>query len=429
MSDQATPEHRSTFDVRTLLKWVLFCLVALLLAWRIVTANLADHSLASGDPLRALALRGDHFAALDAAAIDSLRSNPGHAVALLQQSIVANPARGMSYARLGALWDLEGLASDKVPTAIEVGVRLAPAQVDTRLMAAAVEFGRDNLAAALEHWDVVMTRRGAVRQELYPLLLSLAKHPENLGAFRSLVGTRPVQWWPWFVAYAANNAEELEVAMRLFNLNRGSGLNPVVGQPLGAVLRRLQREGLWLDAHLVWLNSLSEMQIEGMGNLFNGSFEQTISDIGFDWIRARAGHIVVEPTPTQAVDGEHALRVHFRGPRVQFRHLSQLVMLPPGDYVLHGYARPEGFEAVHGLMWTVSCVGERERRVGQSPHFKGRGPWQSFEATFTVPSQGCPAQIVRLQLDGRVPLDYEARGVIWFDAMSIHRQTATPPAS
>lgn len=399
-------------------KWVLFGIAAVFLAWRIVTLGLAEHYVAQGEPERALMLRPAHPAALQQMAIQSFESDPNAARIWLERALSANPVHGMSYARLGALWELGG-ASDKAGLAIDTALELAPAEVDVRLIAAAVALGRDDLVGLLDNWDVAMTRRGALRREFYPLLLALAAYQENLPAFAALVDSHPMPWWPGFVAHAAANAEQLDVAMRLFNLSQSSEYNALSGHPFGAVLRRLQREGLWLDAHLAWMDSLPGSQLDNMGNLFNGSFEQAITDIGFDWMRSRAGHIVVEPAPTHAVDGEHALYVHFRGPRVQFRHLSQLLLLPPGEYVLRGHARPDGFEAVHGLMWTVACTGSGERRIAQTPHFKGRGPWRSFDTAFAVPADNCPAQIVRLQLDGRVPLDFEASGTVWFDAMSV----------
>ena len=41
---------------------------------------------------------------------------------------------------------------------------------------------------------------------------------------------------------------------------------------------------------------------------------------------------------------------------------------------------------------------------------------------FAVPDQGCSAQLLRLELDGRVELDFEAQGSVWFDDLAIVRR-------
>ena len=48
--------------------------------------------------------------------------------------------------------------------------------------------------------------------------------------------------------------------------------------------------------------------------------------------------------------------------------------------------------------------------------------WQHFTTQFQVPAQDCAVQMLRLELAGRSALDYEAKGAIWFDDISIARQ-------
>jgi hypothetical protein len=406
-------------DLAHLVRWFLLGVVVMLVAWRVVTLGLADHRVSQGAYYPALELRPHHFVALERAALDVAETQPERAFQMLERALVENPVRGMTYARLGALSELHGDGA-RARVAVDAAIRHAPESVDVRLVSSVVELARNDLLAALLHWNVALQRRSSLRQELYPTLLSLAEQPGNLPAFVELLDRGALgPWWPWFVAYAAERAGQLETVASLYAVSRDSEHNPVRERPLGQVLLRLQREGLWLDARLAWLESLPEEQLAGMGNVFNGGFEVPITDMGFDWIRQRAGHIVVERMPTQAVEGDHALLVQFRGPRVQFRHLSQLVMLPPGSYVLRGQARPDGLETAHGLLWTVACANAPGRRLGATSHFKGRGGWQAFEADFVVPAENCPVQVLRLELGGRVALDFDARGAVWFDAMSI----------
>jgi hypothetical protein len=103
--------------------------------------------------------------------------------------------------------------------------------------------------------------------------------------------------------------------------------------------------------------------------------------------------------------------------------LSQLLALPAGEYTLRGRVRADGLEASPGLIWAITCRGKKEYRIGQTGHFSGRSVWRAFETRFSVPAENCPAQILRLQLDGRVALDFEAKGSIWFDDIRIERST------
>jgi len=393
---------------------------ALFALWRVTVLGLAEHHVASGRSAQALQWLPDHPRALEneAAALIEAGGDREAALALLRRAIAQNPARGTTHGLVGAIQVEQG-DLEAAERSLDKAVRLKPAGVDLRLAAAALALQRGELLTALQHWDVALSRRGSLRQTLFPTLLEYLAVAEHRSAFAALARTGRLSWWPAFVAHAAAKAKRLETVAALYDLSYESEHNRLSGHALGAVLRRLQQDGFWLDSRLAWMDSLPDEQLDGMGNVFNGGFEYPISDVGFDWIRARAGHILVESAPTFGMTGNAALHVLFRGPRVQFRHLSQWLMLAPGDYLLKGRVRVDGLEAEPGVMWTIACLGKRETRIGQSAHFKGRGPWRGFEAGFAVPEADCPAQVLRLQLDGRVALDFEAKGSIWFDDLAV----------
>jgi hypothetical protein len=97
------------------------------------------------------------------------------------------------------------------------------------------------------------------------------------------------------------------------------------------------------------------------------------------------------------------------------------MMLDPGTYVLHGRVRPDNIETSEGIQWSIYCVGNA-KATAHSERFTGTDHWQHFTAQFQVPAQGCTVQMLRLELAGRSALDYEAKGAIWFDDLSIARQ-------
>ncbi len=227
-----------------------------------------------------------------------------------------------------------------------------------------------------------------------------------------------------FLRVRRPNAPRLDTVRALYNL-QSKGPNDATPDALRAYLDRLQHDGYWTESYFVWLNSLDSDQLKYVGNLFNGGFETPLSNLGFGWISKPAGFILVETAPTYGATGTKALHVLFRGPRVAFRHFGQYLMLPPGDYSLRGRVRPdelrtEGDEG--GVQWVIYCLSSTEP-LAKSDRFVGTDQWRHFGVPFTVPAKDCSVQMVRMELAGRVSLDLEAKGGIWFDDMAIGQQT------
>jgi hypothetical protein len=128
----------------------------------------------------------------------------------------------------------------------------------------------------------------------------------------------------------------------------------------------------------------------------------------------------VETARTYGMSGDRALRVRFDGQRVRFQHVFQYLYLEPGRYRLQGKARPDNVRTERGLLWVVRCAPGGPPLV-ESERFLGWDQWRTFAAEFAVPETDCPAQILRLELDGRAALDFTVEGEIWFDDLSIVR--------
>jgi hypothetical protein len=71
----------------------------------------------------------------------------------------------------------------------------------------------------------------------------------------------------------------------------------------------------------------------------------------------------------------------------------------------------------------VYCIAPEWQPLGHSETFTGTDQWQRFSFQFTIPDTDCPVQVARLELAGRVPLDFEVKGGIWFDDLAIDRQS------
>jgi len=400
----------------SLLKWLLFAIAGSWLAWRIVILGMANqYAQELNDPKTALAWYARHP---DANLEMGLREkNAAIALDHLRAAVDANPAEGRTYAALGRLLETRGEAG-RARQAMETAARLAPQRSDVQMEVAAYWMRQGNLDRAFAHWNTVLRHRHDLHARVFPELLQLAGDPARQAAFRPLL-KQAVPWWPAFFIHAAAHAPEVNTVRVLFSMQQG-GPNAPTPDMLRAYLARLQKEGEWLEAWFVWLNSLTKEQIGKVGYLFNGSFEAPISNLGFDWIVQPHPAVSLDTAATFETSGERALRVRFRGLRVKFQHLQQYLMLPPGNYYLHGRVRPDNLQAEQGMQWALYCLGN-DAPVAVTDRFRGSDQWTRFRTEFSIPPGSCPVQMLRLELAGTIRLDFDASGTIWFDNLSIEQ--------
>jgi hypothetical protein len=406
-------------------KITLLAAVGTFLAWRIVVLNMGDQ-FAQGfdepDIIATLKWDSSQPSALYLDAIRQVAKRPEEARREFEAAIRANPSDGVAYAALGDLLETQG-EIEAASRAMKVAATMAPQRTEVQSEVAAFWTRRGDMTQALEHWNVVLTFDSEMQRKLFPALLQLAEDPAGRAAFEPLL-QKPVKWWPDFFRYAAANSIRLQTARDLYAM-QAKGPNDPTPESLKAYLDRLQREGYWTESYFVWLNGLSSDQLQYVGNLNNGSFELPISSVGFDWISWPAGYVLVEAAPTFGTVGSKALHVVFRGPRVKYEHLGQYMLLPPGDYTLRGRVRPDDLKTQPegGPQWAVYCIAPEWQPLGHSETFTGTDQWQRFSFQFTIPEKDCPVQVARLELAGRVPLDFEVKGGIWFDDLAVDRQS------
>jgi len=401
---------------------ILLGLAAMLLVWRIVVTNMAELHLQGEEKdaaTRTLGWDKTNAQALFSEGVRVATTDPALAITYLAAAVRGNPTDGPTYAAIARLKEQAGELAE-AEQAMQAAAQMAPRRVDVQLEAARFWFRRGDIARAMKHMDVVLTFGGSLREQIFPDLLKLAEDPATREIAHARLLKQRITWWPQFFNHAAAKATSVETLRALFQM-QADGPNAVTTEGLRAYLQRLQRENLWIESYLVWLNNLRKDQLNAIGNLFNGGFEEEISNLGFDWIVTPASQVVVDTASTYGATGHKALRVVFRGPRIQFQHVHQYLMLDPGAYSLHGRVRPDNLETSEGIQWSIYCVGNA-KALAHSERFTGTDHWQHFTAQLQIPAQDCAVQMLRLELAGRSALDYEAKGAIWFDDLSIARQ-------
>lgn len=400
-------------------KALLILLVGGLLGWRIVVTGLAEHYAQSEDPAAAagaLRWREGHPQALYQQAEALLDREPAAAERLLRAAAWANPADARIYVTLAELWAADdNRRSAAIPLA-EIADALGP--VSSPVLAYSADFwqAQGRLDRMVERWSLLLRTQPTVASALYPELLAIAQNPEQQALLRPLLENPPT-WWEAFFAYAAHEAQQTDTVLFLYQ-QRLRGDQPPSEREQRAYLDRLWRDARWPEAYEAWKNGLNERQRLELRYLYNGGFELLPTGVGFDWRIAAPRGVQVETTSTYGARGERALHVSFDGQRVRFNHVQQYLLLEPGRYRLQGRVRPDSLRAERGLRWMLRCVAEGPL-LAESERFLGSDEWRTFIVDFAVPEKGCPAQVLRLQLEGRAELDFEVQGGIWFDDLSI----------
>ena len=395
------------------LKWGL--VVGLLwlgwLALQFGLANQAAHEKRM--PEHALAWKADHAAASLELGLNNFQRDPVLAADHLRRAIRANPADGRAYAALAVIHENRGDYA-QASQLMQMAGRLSPQRSDVQLQVGAYFTRRGDTAQALTHLDTVLRHRDELRAKLFPELLKIVADTRNTFALAQLL-RKPVPWWKDFFIYAARTSDEVALVRHLYRLDAGS--NALPEEALRAYLQRLQKEGAWTEAWFVWLNSLPKDGLAQNAYVYNGSFERPVSNVGFDWISHKDPSAVLEVATTYGTTGERALYLVFKGMRSHFRHLSQYTLLPPGKYYLQGRVRPERLEAALGMQWILYCEG-KNTRLAETETFRGSDQWTRFRTGFVVGTD-CPVQKLQLELAGRIQLDYDVTGAIWFDDIAI----------
>ncbi|TVR61246.1 MAG: hypothetical protein EA420_12435 [Candidatus Competibacteraceae bacterium] len=395
-------------------------LIAGLLGWRIAVTGLAEHAVREDGPeatAEALHWRADHPLALYRQARDRAEREPDAAEQQLQAATWANPTDALIYLTLAEVWE-RGERQREASALVEIADALGPLRSPALARSAEFWLRQEQLDRALARWSQLLRTRPGTANQIFPVLLNLAEQPAGQPLLAPFLA-EPPEWWERFFIYAARNAPRAETVTFLYQNRQRQGALPTEAERR-AYLDRLWRDERWLEAYLAWLGGLDEARIRALGNVYNGGFELPSSGVGFDWRMSSVRGAWVETARTYGMSGDRALRVRFDGQRVRFRHVFQYLYLEPGRYRLQGKVRLDNVRTERGLLWVVRCAPGGPPLV-ESERFLGWDQWRTFAAEFAVPETDCPAQILRLELDGRAALDFTVEGEIWFDDLAIVR--------
>ena len=169
----------------------------------------------------------------------------------------------------------------------------------------------------------------------------------------------------------------------------------------------------------------------GADGMTNGSFEQAVSNQGFDWRWGRDpdGHWNLQQAFGQGRDHGTAARVMFYGQaNLSFHHLYQIVPVTPGTpYRLRWWWRGTALTTDQGPFMEIYGYDCKGLRV-PGPMLTGESDWHEEILEFTPPAD-CQAVVVRLRRNPSKRFDSKIAGTVWVDDFDIESIPSASNAS
>lgn len=176
------------------------------------------------------------------------------------------------------------------------------------------------------------------------------------------------------------------------------------------------------QAHQDWVRYLAASNQAGyvVGNrVYNSEFERAPSGSPFDWRFDPISGVAISCDSEFAHAGKASLRIVFSGEaNTDFHHVSQQVVLSPGEYHLVGWIRTQGLTTDHGIAFRVSDAENPGRFDVRSAQFTGTREWTPVNLTIPVP------RLTRILSVGIVrspsfKFDNKIAGTVWVDSVDL----------
>lgn len=417
---------------KSVLFWAGLGLLTAFLCWRIVVVNFAEHYArldyyaqydsrqefveTPANVSAALSWSANQPHAMVKQAFFLARQEPEQALQILQQAVRKNPADARAYVLAGVL-EAGREDAEKAEQLMQAGVRLAPMNNTVHQHIASYYFSVKNIKAALPSLvRLIGVSAYNGRSNAFAALLTIASVPALRNELAAVVKNLP-PWWPQFFAYAADSSKNAETLDFLFSLNSAPRASE-----LQTYLHALLAHKRWQDAYILWLDSLTEQELGVAGLLFNGAFEVPFSDTVFAWrIDAYGGGEIAR----RAEPGNHFLQISFNGWELPFRHLSQHLLLSPGEYLFRGRVKMDNVQSAQGLKWQVFCSDAQNSLNAESELMRGNHDWREFRFRISIPAYGCEGQVLRLVSHARFAREHRISGIAQFDDLVIARDAGS----
>ena len=349
---------------------------------------------------------------LDAAALDEIRK-------LAERAIANDPLNARGFRILGQISER---TSDEMQTE-----KLMRAAVERSMLESVAvywmirkSFQDQDYPEALRYADILMRTRPQALSYIMPIMGKMAELPGASDNLKQILAKMP-PWRTQFFAYFPQSITDARTPLDIL-LSVKESTNPPSAVELRPYLDFLIQRGFFDLAYYTWLQFLPPEQLAQAGNLYNGGFDTPPSGTPFDWVLTKGTGVTAQVAAKSDRPGERALHIRFGPGRVDYRDVTQLIMLAPGTYQFRGRYKGD-LVSERGLEWRVICAAKDPNIIGQGVVSRSTtAQWQELEFPINVPEAGCPAQYVKLVFDARSASERFISGNIWFDDFKIARE-------
>lgn len=264
--------------------------------------------------------------------------------------------------------------------------QLSRRDLRTQLWAIEDAVVRDDIADALNHYDIALRTSRKAPDLLFPVLASAITMPKVRSALVHTLSSRPI-WTAGFIGYAAVNGPNPETTAQLFQeLSKKISISD---DARAVLIHRLVTKHSFSEAWALYASKYSNVDPHRSRDP-QFSINLTAPSV-FDWNAINDGGVSGSIQPS--TDGGIVM---FDAPQsVGGVVLRQAQILPPGNYLLQGRTRDIAQPAGSKPYWSLTCMaGQILGQVDLPDSVQAGG---KFEGHFTVPAN-CPLQYLSLFL-------------------------------
>src|SRR5690606_2969053 len=322
----AGARHRSgAVRMRALRIPVAILGVALLgwLGWTIVQVTRADE-LAHDHPEAALRIDPNHPQALLRLARKQLDTKQyDAAMATARHLLSVEPGQGDAFTIIALA--AVGRGDDNSEALMRIALQRAPRDLDVRTQAMVAALQKGDLAEGMKQLDAMLRLSPKRGQFLYPAMAQQAMDSAFAAALVATLARNP----PWRRSFLASLGGK-GTPEAVDHVYAGLEAQGALSEPeIKRWLDRKLRDNQWGEAYALWTGTL-DPRPDRLPAVYNGSFEQDPTSIGFDWQKTNTKGVFSALEPASGAGDTRA--AHFRsiGPPPAGGDLRQRRLLAPG---------------------------------------------------------------------------------------------------
>lgn len=336
------------------------------------------------------------------------------AMALAEEALSREPANAVAARDAGLVFALGGDTA-RAARMFAYGETLSRRDLPTQMWLIETQVQNGDIAGALRHYDRAMRTSVNARGTLIPVLVQAAANPQITTPLARLLATRP-SWWTDFADTLVSDGTDATSLARLIAALRLSASDPVEQVRLAAALRHLVDLGGIAEAS--GLYQMARGKTASTGYLRNGGFETDGGLTPFEWVIADSADGQVVRESRDGSVGAFALSLYAS---IGGEAARELVVLPPGDYVVSGLVGSVPADPAARPSLRVACTANSGVPLAKASFppardAQGRG---HIVMPFTVP-KGCAGQWLFIDTGSSIDRPGEAP---WIDSIAIRRRT------